>query len=80
MKLSEQAFDRAQSVLFTDKIKSPSQVKEVLACEIEYVLKQYFEMEPKSYKAYILAEKDGSLNIEFSFKATRLLMKREFSR
>lgn len=80
MKLSEQTFDRAQSVLFIDKIKSPNQVKEVLACEIEYILKQYFEIEPKSYKAYIIAEKDGSLNIEFSFKALRMLMKHELSK
>lgn len=73
----EQTYNKAKEVLFSDKIKSPTIVKEVLASEIEYILKQYFEMQPNSYKAYINAQKDGSLDLEFSFKAIRVLMKNQ---
>lgn len=77
MNISEQAFGRAQEVLFGDKIKSPTKLKEILGCEIEYLLKQYFEIAPNSYKSFIAKEKDGTLNIEFSFRALRVLLKHE---
>ena len=54
----------------------PTEVTKIVSNEIYYVLSQYFEMKSDSYKSSVFVEKDGELNIYFSFKANRILMKR----
>ena len=77
MKLSERTFNKAKDILYLDKLKSSSGVENVLASEIYYVLKQYFEIDPQSYVSHVHMEQDGCLNINFAFKAKRVLIKRE---
>jgi len=71
-----EVYKKAEEVLFVDKIKTPEQVKSVLSSEMYYLLKQYFDVKKNSFSSSIFVEKDGELNIMFSFKATRVLMKR----
>ena len=75
-KLSDQMFRKAEGVIFGDKLKMPTEVTKIVSNEIYYVLSQYFEMKSDSYKSSVFVEKDGELNIYFSFKANRILMKR----
>lgn len=75
--ISNQVFEKTQNVLFLDKVQTPHQLSDVVASEIFYVLKQYFEINPSDYKAKIHVLKNGEINIDFSFLATRLLTKKE---
>ena len=77
MKVSEKNFQRAKEILYLDKIKTNSGVENILSSEIYYVLKQYFDIDEKSYTAHVHTEKDGSLNISFTFCARRLYIKKE---
>lgn len=77
MKVSDEIFNKAKDLLYLDKLKSKSSVENVLVSEIYYVLRQYFDIDDKSYIAHVHTEKDGSLNINFSFKANRVLIKKE---
>ena len=77
MKISEQNFQKAKDILYQDKIKTNSGIESVLSSEIYYVLKQYFDIDDKSYTAHVHTEKDGALNISFTFKAKRLFIKKE---
>ena len=75
-KISDKMFLIAQDVLFSDKLKTPTEVSKIVSNEIYYILSQYFEMRENSFKSSIILEKDGDLNIYFSFKAGRVLNKR----
>ena len=77
MRVNDEIFSKAKDLLYLDKLKSSSGVENVLVSEIYYVLKQYFEIDDKSYVAHVHTEKDGSLNINFAFKAKRILIKKE---
>ena len=74
--LAKQVYNKAEEVLFTDKIKSPTKIGDILSGEILYVLKQFFEIKDSSYTSRIFTEHNGDLNISFSFKASRILIKR----
>ena len=76
VKISDKMFEKAQDVLFSDKLKAPSEVSKIVSTEIHYILSQYFEMRENSFKSSIILEKDGDLNIYFSFRAGRVLNKR----
>lgn len=76
MKLSEQVFNKAEEMLFNDKINS-SKIGDFLSSEIYYVLRQYFEINKDSFLSQIFVENSGDINISFSFKAKRVLIKRE---
>lgn len=76
MDLSKKVFEKAQDVLFFDKIQAPKELSQIVASEIFYVLSQYFEISPQDYKTKIFVQKNGSINIDFSFVATRMLVKR----
>ena len=69
-------YNKVEEVLFIDKLKSPQKIGDILSGEILYILKQYFEVNDNSYTSNIFVEKDGEMNISFSFKATRVLIKR----
>ena len=69
-------FKKAGDVLFADKLKMPTEANKIVSSEILYILKQYFDIKPDSYKSSVFIEKDGELNIYFSFKANRVLLKR----
>ena len=69
-------YNKAEEVLFTDKLKSPQKIGDILSSEILYVLKQFFEINENSYSSKIFTERNGDLNISFSFKASRVLIKR----
>lgn len=75
--ISNQIFEKIQNVLFLDKVQSPHQITDVVASEVFYVLKQYFEIDPTNYRAKIHVQKNGEINIDFSFLAKRLLTKKE---
>lgn len=75
--ISNQIFEKTQNVLFLDKVQSPHQITDVVASEVFYVLKQYFEIYPTDYRAKIHVQKNGEMNIDFSFLAKRLLTKKE---
>ena len=75
-KLSEKMYQKAEEVLFTDKLKAPTEVSKIISSEIFYILSQYFEIKENSYKSSIFTQKDGELDIYFSFKANRVLLKR----
>lgn len=77
MKLSDKNFQKAKEILYLDKIKTNTGIENVLSSEIYYVLKQYFDIDEKSYTAHVHTEKDGALNISFTFRAKRLFIKRE---
>lgn len=74
--LSSKVYEKTEEVLFTDKLKSPSQLGDILSSEILYVLKQYFEVSEGSFNHRIYTEKNGDIDIAFSFKAKRVLIKR----
>ena len=75
-KISEKMYQKAEEVLFTDKLKAPTEVSKIISTEIYYILSQYFDVKENSFKSSIFVERDGELNIYFSFKASRVLMKR----
>lgn len=75
-KISDKMYQKAEEVLFTDKLKAPTEVSKIISSEIHYVLSQYFDVKKDSFKSSIFLEKDGELNIYFSFKANRILLKR----
>ncbi|MBQ7466910.1 MAG: hypothetical protein IJS74_02430 [Clostridia bacterium] len=77
MKICDKNFQRAKEVLYLEKIKTNNGIENVLSSEIYYVLKQYFDIDDKSYTAHVHTEKDGALNISFTFKAKRLFIKKE---
>ena len=77
MKVFDKNFEKAKEVLYVDKIKTNVGIENVLSSEIYYVLKQYFDIDEKSYTAHVHTEKDGALNISFTFKAKRLFIKKE---
>lgn len=71
-------YSKAEEVLFTDKLKSPNKINDILSSEIYYVLKQYFEMKDNSFSSRIYTEHNGDVSISFSFKAKRILIKHGF--
>ena len=75
-KLSNRIFQKAEDVLFGDKLKAPTEVNNIVSSEILYILAQYFDIKKDSYKSSVFIEKNGELNIYFSFKANRVLMKK----
>ena len=75
-KIVDKMYQKAEEVLFVDKLKAPNEVSKILSSEIHYVLSQYFDVKENSFKSSIFLEKDGELNIYFSFKANRVLLKR----
>lgn len=75
-KIVDKMYRKAEEVLFTDKLKAPTEVSKILSSEIHYVLSQYFDVKENSFKSSIFLEKDGELNIYFSFKANRVLLKK----
>lgn len=77
MNISNQVFKKTQDVLFLDKVQTPHQLSDIVASEIFYILKQYFEIAPSDYSAKIHVQKTGEIKIDFSFLATRLLTKKE---
>lgn len=77
MDISSKVFEKTQNVLFFDKIKTPKEMINIVASEVFYVLKQYFEINPSDYDARIQVSKNGEMNIDFSFKASRILLKKE---
>jgi len=74
--ISKKVFSKAEAVLFLDKVKSPSKIKDVLSSEIFYVLKQFFDIAPASFRSEIHTNLDGTIDIDFSFKADRILIKK----
>lgn len=76
MSVVNEVYNKAEEVLFTDKIKSPNKISDLLSSEIYYVLKQYFEISKDSFMSRIFTQKNGELNISFSFRANRVLIKR----
>ncbi len=76
-KISNLVFEKTQNVLFLDKVQTPSGLTNVVASEIFYVLKQYFDIKPSDYKARIHVQKTGEINIDLSFLASRVLTKKE---
>lgn len=74
--ISSKIFEKTQNVLFLDKVKTPRNLTNIVASEIYYVLKQYFEISPKDYQAKIHVQKSGEMNIDFSFHAKRMLTKK----
>lgn len=74
--LSNLTFERVEDVLYVDKIKDPKNIEKIVASEMYYVLKQYFEIDKASFCANILVEREGRLDISCNFKAHRLLIKR----
>lgn len=74
--IAKNMYEKIEEVLFVDKLKSPQKIGDILSSEILYILRQYFEVNDNSYKANIYVEKDGDINISFSFKASRVLIKR----
>ena len=58
--ISNQIFEKTQNVLFLDKVQSPHQITDVVASEVFYVLKQYFEIDPTDYRAKIHVQKNGA--------------------
>ena len=77
MKLKDENFEKAKEILYLDKIITNNGIETVLSSEIYYVLKQYFDIDEKSYTAHVHTEKDGALNISFTFRAKRLFIKKE---
>jgi len=76
MKISDKIYKKAEEVLFTDKLKAPQEISKILATEINYILKEYFDIKENSFKSNIFVEQNGELDIYFSFKANRVLLKR----
>ena len=77
MKINEENFQKAKEILYYDRLRTSAGIQDVLSSEIYYVLKQYFDIDDKSWIAHIHAENDGALNINFSFKAKRMYIKKE---
>ena len=75
-KVSDKMFEKVEEVLFTDKLKAPSEISKIISTEIHYILKQYFDVKDNSFKSSIFTNSDGELDIYFSFKANRILLKR----
>jgi len=76
--ISDKMFKKAENVLFSDKLKAPTEVSKIVSSEIYYLLSQYFDIKENSYKSSIFLEKNGELDIYFSFKANRVLNKKTF--
>ena len=76
--ISDNMFKKAENVLFSDKLKAPTEVSKIVSSEIYYLLSQYFDIKENSYKSSIFLEKNGELDIYFSFKANRVLNKKTF--
>ncbi|MBQ3158204.1 MAG: hypothetical protein IJB98_00755 [Clostridia bacterium] len=74
--IASSVYNKVEEVLFVDKLKSPQKIGDILSSEILYILKQYFEVNENSFKSNIFVEKNGEMNISFSFKALRVLIKR----
>ena len=77
MKIIDKNFEKAKEILYIDKIKTNLGIESVLSSEIYYVLKQYFDIDEKSYTAHVHTESDGGLNISFTFRAKRVFIKKE---
>lgn len=73
-KLNE-VYSKAEEVLFNDKINS-DKISSVLSSEIYYCLKQYFEISQNSFYSKIFTDRSGEINISFSFRAKRVLIKK----
>ena len=76
MKLCDKMFQKAEEMLFTDKLKMPTEISKIISNEIHYILSQYFDVKENSFKSSIFQERNGELDIYFSFKANRVLLKR----
>lgn len=74
-KLAGQVYLKAEEVLFNDKINS-KKIGDILSSEIYYVLKQYFEISQDSFYSKIFTDHSGEINISFSFRAKRVLIKK----
>jgi len=77
MNISDNVFSKAESVLFYDKVKTPNGLSNIVSTEVFYILKQFFDIVPNSFWSGIHVEKNGQISIDFSFKATRVLNKKE---
>ena len=77
MKIIDKNFQKAKEMLYLDKIQTNAGIENVLSSEIYFVLKQYFDIDEKSYTAHVHTEKNGALNISFTFRAKRLFIKKE---
>ena len=62
--------------MFCDKLKTPTEVSGLVSNEMYYLLKQFFDIKKDSFKSSIYVEKNGELNVYFSFKADRVLIKK----
>ena len=76
-KFVNKVYQKAEEVLFYDKLKMPTEVSKLVSNEMYHLLTQFFDVKKNSFKSSILVEKDGELNIYFSFRANRVLMKRQ---
>lgn len=75
-KIVDSVYRKTEEVLFSDKLKMPSEVSKIISGEIHYILSQYFKLKENSFKSDIFVGRDGEMEINFSFKASRVLLKR----
>lgn len=75
--LSKEMFDKTKEVLFCDKLKTPNKMGGILSSELCFVLSQYFDINKHSFNARLTVQKNGELDITLSFKASRILIKKE---
>ena len=74
--LANDMYGKVEEVLFTDKLRMPNKINDILSSEIFYVLKQFFDIREESFSSHIFIEQNGEISISFSFKAKRVLIKR----
>lgn len=70
-------YSKTEEVLFSDKLKYSNKLNDLLANELIFLLNQYFEMKENSFFSKIFLEQNGDISINLSFKAKRVLIKRE---
>ena len=79
MKTADKMYHKVEEVLFTDKLKVPTEISKIISSEIGYILSQYFDIKKQSFRSSIVQEKNGDLDIYFSFKANWVLIKKTLS-
>jgi len=72
----KQIYNKTERVLFYDKLKKPREINKIISREINYVLSQYFDIIQDSFNSNVFVQNDGTMDISFSFKASRILTKR----
>ena len=72
-------YQKAEEVLFSDKLKAPTEVSRIISNEINYVLSQYFEMKPESFKSSIFLEKIEPIWNKFNINSTELYIPLAFT-